>query len=194
MIRQELYTLRAALMQMSRMPGVKVAYMVAKNRRKIDAEIKAMESGLIVGEGDPIAKYDDARLQLCKEYAEKDPAGEPVIIKEGKEQGNFKIPDEKRAEFEQGVTQLKTIYKDALDARDALVKSYEKMCKEELPSKFVEGLHRIALKELPNNITGEQMMSLGDLVVDEGSLDVSETGAVGTPTEMPPSALQMVTE
>ena len=195
MIRQDLYSLRSALVQMSRMSGVKVAYMVAKNRRKVESEIKAMEAGLTVSEGDPIAKYDDARLQLCREFAEKDAAGEPVIIKEGKEQGNYRIPDEKKAEFEQAVLQLKTIYKDVLDQRDGLVKSYEKMCKEDLPAKFVEGLHRIALSELPESITGEQLMALGDLVTED-PVDQPAVApeSIGSPVEMPPSALKMVTE
>jgi len=163
----DLYRMRNALLELSQVKNKRTAYMCVKNRPKVERAIRQMEEGMAISPDHPMAKYDEARLEVCREYAEKDSAGMPIVIKDGPQKGNFKIPDEKKQEFEETILKLKEIYKDALEERNKVIARYNEMCEADVATELIESLHKIALSELPEEVTGEQLLALGDLVIYE---------------------------
>jgi hypothetical protein len=133
--------------------GVKFAYAVAKNINLIQPEIDAIDKAQKPREDYVV--YNKERVELAKTHSEKDEKGNPVI--QGR---NFKIADE--AAFEKDWNELKVKHADAITYREQQDKELEDLMEKE--STVV--LHKVALAEVPADITSQQLTSIFAIIDD----------------------------
>jgi len=150
----ELIELHAALEKVSDLKGVKFAYGVAKNKNRLESELKALQTGLTPS--DEYVEFDKKRLALCREYATKDEKGVPQTV------GRAFVGLDGNEEFQAKVTALQDEYKPALDAHQKLLDEYNAALKGDFEIK----VHTIALKDVPEDITGGQLSGIIVLVED----------------------------
>lgn len=138
---------------------VKGAYAVSKNKKIAENEVKVIEEAQnSMQEPEGIKEFTDKRIEICKEFANKDENGEAIV-----KQNRFDIPLEKQPKFEEAVALLKEDYKEAFDKQDELTKEFQELLDEEIEMDF----HMMKLEWLPEKISGRHMEALMDLI-DEG--------------------------
>ena len=67
---KDLFTLRQGIQSAGSLSGVKLAYALAVNLKQVDAVIEALQTGITPS--DDFNEYETARLDLCKQFADKD--------------------------------------------------------------------------------------------------------------------------
>ena len=130
------------------LPGVKFNYALIKNKNKIQSELEVLSKVMNVSK--ELGEYDVKRTELCKVHCTKDAKSKPVI-KNKKYEGLDNHP-----EFEKGLKELETEYKDALDGRKKQVEEYNTLILEEIDIP----LHEILFKDVPEQITTRQLDSI----------------------------------
>jgi len=115
------------------------AYGIAKNKGKMQADI----DGIAAAEK-PIHDADKLRIQYCKDHAEKDEKGKPVVT---------------RNEFV-GVDVEAPEYVALVDAVNDAVKKHEEFLKGETEI----GFHMIAFEELPKEISPQDFENLSIMI------------------------------
>lgn len=120
--------------------NVKFSYAIAKNRMKITSEVEAIQEAL-----KPAAdfmKYENARLKLAQEYADKDDEGRVKI-----DGGNFSIT-ENLTKFNEKLDALKAEHKEAIDVQEAKADEIDALLKESFEFKP----HMIKFENFPEEI------------------------------------------
>jgi hypothetical protein len=151
MKKRDLFSILGILDQMNNeKTQVKFAYAMAKNRKKIQAEVEVLRES--VKSSPEMEEFEKKRLVLCHDMAQKDDEGKP-LTKGGA--GNlgpmFVIADQEA--FNTAFDALKEEYKDALELQDLKRKEFEALLDEEAETE----LHKIPLDVFPNNISTAQM-------------------------------------
>jgi len=126
--------------------GVRFAYAMAKNVAKMKDEITA----LAAAEGASRGEYEKQRVALCRQYCDKDGNGKPVMV-DGKFSGLSECP-----EFHVAVAKL-------METFNPKIADFDKMMSEEIAL----DLHKVALTDFPEQLTGEQMAALLPVVDDK---------------------------
>lgn len=137
---------------------VKVSYFMAKNRKRIQPEIEALEEAIEPTEA--FKQYDKARSNLAKFYADKDTNDRPII-----QNSNYVIKAQLN-EFNTELEVLKTTHKDTITKRKQQIEDYNKLLDEEVE---FDG-YSINLEELPKEIEPifiECLMDMGLLIEPE---------------------------
>jgi len=125
----------------------KFPYALSKNKGKLQPIINEIrEKGRPPIENDDYKKFDDERLELCKEMSEKDKDGNPVVDK-----GEYKVKDIE--DFNKKIEALKKKHKSAIEKEDDRKKEYDKFIEEEIEVEF----HKINLDLCPENLSVDQM-------------------------------------
>lgn len=104
-------------------------YAINKNFRALKPEFESINKELEVKK-----PFEKDRIALCKEYAEKDPKGNPIMVA-----GNYRIPQNIEEEWNKKLDELKEKYKLAIkEAEDFMKQAIE-----------LE-IHKVPLDEVPD--------------------------------------------
>lgn len=151
MKKKELFKAVESLNSVSELKGVKFAYTTLKNKKKIEEEIKFLEE--VVKPSDKFLEYEQERIQLCNQFADKNEDGSPVI-----ENNQFKIQD--MDTFNKKLENLKKSYDGVLEEREKQIFEYNSMIDEEVGIEFT----KLNLNDLPTDISAEQLEKIDFMV------------------------------
>lgn len=88
--------------------NIRTTYTIAKNRNLILPEIEAIQEATKLD--GVLADYEQQRIELCKQFCQKDDYGQPII-----ESGNFIFDAEGRKNFEEKFAELNAKSPEALE-------------------------------------------------------------------------------
>lgn len=148
----------------------KFTYAISKNKKKLESEIKILQE--MDKPSDGFIKYEQDRMALCVEYAEKNEKDQPVI-----EQGNYKIEESKKDEFEKKLEELGKTNEEVLKEEIERKKDLQKFMDEDFDSNI--NLHMVPLSLCPDSISQEQMDYLVDTIIyDENESEQCEESKI----------------
>lgn len=137
--------------------NAKFNYAMEKNRRLLEKKVMEFNDATKPDQG--FFDYDNARVQLCIEYAEKNDKNEPIL-----ENGTYKIPEDKMAELTNKIDELRKQepHATALKNHEELIAKYEALLEEE------SGIEpfKIQLENVPNELPKNFIDSLYDIIVE----------------------------
>jgi len=137
----------------------KAAYGLAKNKTKVESEIKAIqEAQQKIQPSAEAIKFNEERIKLCEEFSNKDEDGKAIEIGL-----RYDIPAEKIEAFEAKVEEVKEKYKEALEEKEKKEEEWMELMKEEVEV----DIHRIHIDLMPDTITPQQIETLGEIIIDE---------------------------
>jgi hypothetical protein len=151
MKRKNLYTYIQALAELADLKGVKFAYAVIKNKKKIEEEIKIIEE--TIKPSDDFSKYEQERIQICVVNSEKKEDGSAVIV-----DNKYKIIDMEK--FNTELEELRSNYTDTIKDRESQIADYNNLLEEDLDMTFF----KIGENDLPLDITPAQLLSIEFMV------------------------------
>lgn len=137
----------------------RIALGIARNKAVAEEELKLIQearSKVVMPEG--LLKYDEERIELCKQYAEKDEEGNPKEqeVKNpdtGQKQSIFVFSPENNKELTKAIEKLiENKYKDAFEEKDAIEEEFEDLLNEEIDVSMV----KLDIDKLPD-LTTEQV-------------------------------------
>lgn len=143
MRRNEIQAYVDALNSVSEFKGVKFAFTVLKNKKKIEKQVDEDKEIIqeVLTATDDFKDFEEKRIELCNEHSNKDDKGEAIIIDE-----KFDLIDEDA--FNVAFDSLKVEYADAIGSRESQLKEFDTMMKEEVTIDFV----KLNSDELPEGI------------------------------------------
>lgn len=141
--------------------SVKFHYLMLKNKKLLEPEIESLQKTNEPPQGK--TEFEEKRVKLCKEYAEKDEAGKPKLEDDQFGNKNFVVPDEAKPEFEEKLAVLKEEYKSAFDEFEKQQKDFLDLLEEEVEIE----LARIPLSIMPEDIVGTDVELLFDLIDED---------------------------
>lgn len=151
MKRKDLYMYMDALSNVTELRGVKFAYTLIKNKKKIEEEIKILEE--VVKASDDFSIYENERIRLCEIYCEKDDNGKPVIL-----ENKYKILNVEN--FDNELNSLKEKHMSSILERERQINEYNKMLEEDIDI----NLSKIDFIDIPIDITTTQLESIEFMV------------------------------
>ena len=157
MTRDKVAELYGVLNQLGNTKGpVKFGFIAAKNKRVAEPEVKSLQEA-----NKPIPEYmesEDKRLKLCREYAEKDDKGNPVVMGQA-----FKIQEDLKAEFDEKIEALKEEYKETIEETEKRQEEFRKLLEEEIELEF----NTFKMSEMPEEMLNRDMDVLYELIEDD---------------------------
>ncbi len=151
MKRRDLYNSFQALDVVKDLKGVKFAYALLKNKKKIEEEIKIFEE--IIKPNSKFEEYEMQRIKLCELHSEKNEDGTPVIIGD-----RYKLIDENV--FNKELEILKLDYKEFIDERMKQINEYNKMLDEDINIEII----KIKFDDIPSNISAKELEDIQFMV------------------------------
>lgn len=151
MKRKDLYAYMDALSNVTELKGVKFAYTLIKNKKKIEEEIKILEE--VVKASEDFSIYENQRIRLCEVHCEKDDNGKPVI-----EDNKYKIIDIQN--FDNELNILKEKHMSSILERERQINEYNSMLEEDIEI----NLSKIDYIDIPTDITTAQLESIQFMV------------------------------
>ena len=145
--------------KLGQLVGAKFAYAVAKNLAILQPEIDSIKKASEAP--DDFVKYDAKRVKLAEAHAKKGEDGKAVKVRNAQGLEEFILEDTKT--FEKAFEALKEEHKAVLEAREAQVKEQNDLLKTE----STITLYKIALADVPNTITTEQMKNISEIISEE---------------------------
>lgn len=103
--------------------NIRTTYTIARNKNLIQPEIDAINSSIQMS--DELKEYESSRIELCKQYAKKNEAGEPEI-----RNGNFIFEESSIPEFQNALIKLQSDKKDVLEKANEQEKQLENLLEE----------------------------------------------------------------
>lgn len=141
---RNLYEYLEALNAVSELKGVKFAFTVIKNKKKLEEELKNLEEAIKASE--EFTTYENQRIQLCNSHSELDDQGNPVI-----EDNRFKIID--TVKFDEELNTLKEDYLQVISEREIQINEYNILLNEDCELT----LTKLNFEDLPTDITTQQL-------------------------------------
>jgi hypothetical protein len=160
MLKKDLFKLQYILDKCKDRKGIKFAYMVLKNLKKVEAEIALIRELDKPIEG--IQEFENKRVDLVKQFAEKDEKGEYVVVKDKNGAPNYKVEGEALANYKIEYAKLEEEYKDALQKRIDLEIGIENIVNEEIEL----NLHKIELEAFPEDLDANELEVLQICIKD----------------------------
>jgi len=136
--------------------SVKFSYWLAKNRKRIQPEVEALEEAIEPSKS--YREYDTERARVAKFYADKDETGKPII------QNASYVVIKQLDEFNNELNLLKERYKDDIEKREKQIEEYNRLLEEDVEE--FDGF-KISLEDLPDGIEPifiESLMGIGLLI------------------------------
>ena len=149
----DLLNFNAALTNVANLKGVKFAYAVSKNAQSIESELKAIQEAAKPRED--FVKYEKERVELCEECSKKDDQGKSISIR-----GEFQMED--RAAFDKKLKKLRKTHEKAIDGSVAQKLEIEELLKEDVEVK----IHKVAVDNLPEDLTAAQILGISEMIED----------------------------
>ena len=154
MKRRDLYTHLQSLDAVKDLKGVKFAYSILKNKRRIEEEIKLFEEVIKPNPG--FEEYERKRIVLCEIHSEKTEQGNPVIVGD-----KYKLIDVDVFNIE--LEKLKEGYQDVINERINQINEYNLILDEDIHIDMM----KISFNDLPLDITSKQLESIEFMVIVE---------------------------
>jgi actin-related protein len=151
MKKRDLYVSLQALNSVVELKGVKFAYTVLKNKRKIEEEIKLFEE--VIKPNSAFEEYERKRITLCEIHSEKDTEGKPVIVGD-----KYKLVDVDL--FNNELDKLKTNYQEVIDERIGQINEYNVILDENIDINF----EKLNFIDIPTNISAKELESIEFMV------------------------------
>lgn len=136
--------------------AVKFHYLILKNKQIIQPEVDNIRE--IGKTSERYQLFDNKRIKLCNDFAEKDENGQPVI-----RDNSFVIIPDKKQEFDSSLDALKLEFKDAIDELENKKKEIDELMEEDIEIPFV----KIPLSVIPEDLLGKEVEVLFDIISDE---------------------------
>ena len=140
-----------ALDSVSDLKGVKFAFVVLKNRKKLEAQIEEdktiFEEILKPSEG--FKEYEEKRISLCEASSEKDEDGKAKT-----EGDRYLIVDMNK--FNKDLSKLTEEYQVSVDDRKNQIEEYNSLMEEDM---FIE-FQKLGINDLPDELTESQLRTL----------------------------------
>ncbi len=155
MTRQEILVLFRGLNSLGNLTGVNFSYAVMRNMNRLKPEIEALEKSLEPTE--EYKKYDEERVELCKEQARKDEDGKPITVRDVNGQEKYDVDE---ITFAPLLEALKEKYKDVVEARIAQEKEYNELLKTETDV----DLFKVKIENVPEAISTVQMYAISPII------------------------------
>ena len=140
-----------ALDSVSELKGVKFAFAVLKNRKKLEAQIEEDKSIFeqILTPSEGFKEYEEKRIALCESSSEQDEEGKAKT-----EGDKYVIVDMDK--FNIDLTQLTKEYQAAVEDRKNQIEEYNSLMEEDMPLEFIT----LGIDTLPEELTESQLRSL----------------------------------
>ncbi len=135
--------------------GVKFAFGLAKNKKMLVKEFEIFQEAIKPSK--EFIEYDQKRVDLCKELADKDEKGNPKM-----ESNNY-IVIKNKEDFEIRSKALTEQNQSAVDDRSKQIKEFNELMNKE--SDFKPFL--IARNDIPDDITSKQLSGIIDLIEEK---------------------------
>lgn len=153
--RTELFKFLSNLDTLNSLKGVKFAYSISLIKSQIKKEVKIYKE--LSEPSEEIVKFNAERVELVKEYSEKDEAGNPKISEDGRE---YVIDETKKEEFQAQFNELKEKYSIAVKEQEDKNKELIDFLNEEITIE----VRPISLDILPEEISVEQLEILEEVI------------------------------
>jgi hypothetical protein len=151
MKRKEISVALDSLNGVSELKGVKFAFCVLKNKKKIETQMEEdrviFEQILKPSEG--FNEYESKRVQLCVQFSDKDEQGNPVV-----ENNQYKISN--LFDFNTELTKISEEYQEHIDGRTKQVDEYNTLLEEDINLDF----QKVKFEDLPADLSASQLSSL----------------------------------
>lgn len=132
--------------------GVKFAFGLAKNKKMIERDFEIFQEAIKPSK--EFIEYDIKRVDLCKELADKDEKGNPIM-----EENNYIVIKNKK-DFDVRNKALTEQNQTAVDDRKKQIKEFNELMNKESDLKpFL-----ITCNDVPNDITSRQLSGIIDLI------------------------------
>ncbi|PKQ69402.1 hypothetical protein BZG01_00240 [Labilibaculum manganireducens] len=154
MKKQDLFRLQQGLQQVANLRGVKFAYAVAKNIRKVNAECEDIQQGIKAS--DDWEELEKQQREINMYHCKKDESGNPIPDSNGQ----FIIPQERKDDHKKEMETLKEANAEAYTAREKQIIDYNKSMSDEIEF----SLHTIKEEDLPAEITASQLDGIFEMV------------------------------
>ena len=151
MKRKEFGVAMNALDGVSEIKGVKFAFGVLKNRKKLEGQLEEDKPIFeeILKPSDGFQEYEQRRISLCETHSEKDEEGNAIT-----EEEKYKILDLKI--FNEELTALSVEYTESIDDRKNQIEEYNSLMEEDIAIEF----QKLVFGDLPEELTESQLQSL----------------------------------
>lgn len=156
MKRKDYIALFGNLKKLGGLKGVKFAYAVEKNKNLLKQEVESVQEAIKPLEN--FQEYDAKRMKLAEQYAEKDEKGKAKTRKLDNGVEEYVITD--LDAFNKDFEALKEENKSVLEERDAQIDEGNRLLDEEITIE----LYKIKLADVPEDITGEQMETVYQII------------------------------
>lgn len=155
MKRKEINTLLKALDGVSEIKGVKFAFAILKNRKKLETQIEEDKSIFeeILKPSDGFKEFENKRVDLCVLYSEKDENGNPLTENE-----QYKINDVEV--FNKELETLSEKYSEDINNRYKQVSDYNSLMEEEIEITFV----KVNYEDLPEGVSEKDLKPISFMI------------------------------
>ena len=150
----KLYIVMEDLLKIEKL-NTRLAYALHKNKKLLQDEVDAIRE--VSKPSQSLKDFQDKRIELCKEFADKDTEKKPIIVGT-----DFKIV-ERKSEFEEELRLLTEEYKDVIAEQELRNKELNDILKEDVNG---FALHKIKLEWLPETISGAAIGVLDYIIED----------------------------
>lgn len=154
MKKQDLFRLQQGLQAVGNLRGVKFAYAVAKNSRKVKAECEDIQEGIKAPE--EWEEIEKQQREINMSHCKKDESGNPIPDSNGQ----FIILTERKDDHKKEMETLKEANKEAYTARENQIEDYNNSMNDEIEF----SLHTIEEEDLPAEITAAQLDGIFEMV------------------------------
>jgi len=168
MTKLETLNLYGNLQKLGNLKGVKFAYAVAKNLALIKGEVDILTETtkkLLEPTDVEYRKFGEERVTLAESFAKKDDKGNAIKIKKIENGQEVEVFDglDNNPKWEKAFEKLREEYKIMLDARDEVIKEQNELLKTESTLQ----LYKIALHDVPADISVNQMKDIAEIVSED---------------------------
>ena len=154
MLKKDLFQLQKILNSLKNIQNTRFSYVVLKNLRKINAEIEVLDN-LQQMNDNIIREYEEERIALCIQHAEKNDKDEPVI-----ENNRYRMLD--MDAFSKELEELRSKYEEDINAHSKGQEEYTRLLMERCDIDF----YKIKYDNLPDNLTTLQLELLLNIIED----------------------------
>lgn len=150
--------------------NVKFPYAMAINQRRIKPLVESFdEANPMAKPSDKYKEYEEKRVTLCKEHAQRDEHGKVIMepSRDPRRPEGYAI-DDVRA-FEKKLDTLNDEWKETIDEHKAAEESFNELMKEE--AKEVPKFLTVKFSNVPLGIKTSQMLGIVELIDEETDIE-----------------------
>lgn len=156
MKRKDIPSVLNTLNEVSELKGVKFAFAVLKNRKRIETQIEGDKEIFekILTPPDEFKDFETKRIELCVLHSDKDENGTPII-----KDDQYVIKDLNLFNVE--LDKISETYKDVIEERKKQVDEYNSLMEEDLELEF----KKVSVDDLPDEISEKQLRNIEFMII-----------------------------